>query len=162
MVVKSWYNGYSPKERDAKYKVLNKLIASGDLLEAKGPCDLCNDPEVSVEYHDEDYSLPYLWTKPALLSLCRHCHRSKLHRRFNNPGNWYSFLAHIRRGGYASDLKNKDIDKEVKSFQVAQKNNVNFKLKVIRPYQHAVGSEWFASIRMDIESLQDPKARLRK
>ena len=162
MAVKNPYNGYSPKERDAKYKALKKLIASGDLLQAKGPCDLCNDPEVSVEYHYEDYSLPYLWTKPALLCLCRYCHRSKLHRRFNNPGNWYSFLAHIRRGGYASDLKNKDIDKEVKSFQVAQKNNVNFKLKVIRPYQHAVGSEWFASIRMDIESLQDPKARPRK
>jgi len=33
---------------------------------------------------------------------------------------------------------------------------------MIRPYNDIVGFEWFASIRMDIESLKDPKARPRK
>ena len=54
MVVNSWYNGYSPQERDAKYRELQKLIKMGQLSLPKGPCDLCGDPEVAVEYHDED------------------------------------------------------------------------------------------------------------
>ena len=116
MVVKSWYNGYSPQERDEKYKVLMSLISKGKLSNAKGPCDLCNDPSVDCEYHDEDYGKPYIWTKPALLSLCRHCHRYKLHKRFNNKTNWFVYLAHIRRGGYATDLKEKEIKKTFYDF----------------------------------------------
>jgi hypothetical protein len=162
MIVKNWYNGYSPKERDAKYKALKKLIKSGKLCSAIGPCDLCNDPEVNVEYHDEDYGLPYLWNKPALLCLCRTCHRSKLHKRFKNPIGWYAFIAHIRRGGYAKDLKIKSIRKE---YDVYKKNlsgpTPPIPLEIIRPYKHKIGSEWFANIRMDIDSLSDPDARLR-
>jgi len=161
MVVKSWYNGYSPKERDAKYKTLQKLIKDGELKAAEGPCDLCNDPEATVEYHDEDYGSPYLWTKPALLCLCRTCHRNKLHRRFNNPKNWYAFIAHIRRGGYAGDLKSKCIEKEINAYQKACDEGKLFKLETLRPYNHKVGDEWFTNIRMDIESLKEPKARLR-
>lgn len=161
MIVASWYNGYSPKERDDKYRVLMNLISKGELPRAQGPCDLCNDPDVAVEYHDEDYGQPYLWTKPALLCLCRHCHRYKLHKRFNNKDNWYVFLAHIRRGGYAKDLKDKEIQKELKSYAKAISNNENFELKKLRLYSPEIGKEWFANIRMDIESLSDAKARLR-
>ena len=162
MVVDSWYNGYSPKERDAKFKVLKRLIKKGDLEVAKGPCDLCNDPNAAVEYHDEDYGLPYLWTKPALLCLCRSCHRYRLHKRFSNPDNWYALIAHVRRGGYASDLKDKYIKKEVDLYQEAVDEGSEFQLKNLRSYNHKVGSEWFANIRMDIGSLKDPNARPRK
>lgn len=161
MIVKSWYNGYSPKERDDKYKELMSLISKRELLAAHGPCDLCNDPDVDCEYHDEDYGKPYLWTKPALLCLCRHCHRYKLHKRFNNKINWAVYIAHIRRGGYAKDLKEKEIQKELKSYSKAISNNEKFELKILRPYKHQIGKEWFANLRMDIESLSDPKARLR-
>ena len=161
MVVKSWYNGYSPQERDEKYKVLMSLISKGKLSNAKGPCDLCNDPSVDCEYHDEDYGKPYIWTKPALLSLCRHCHRYKLHKRFNNKTNWFVYLAHIRRGGYAKDLKEKEIKKELKAYAKAIYINDDFQLTQLRPYNHKIGDEWFANIRMDIESLEDPQARPR-
>jgi len=161
LIVDSWYNGYSPKERDTKFKVLKKLIKRGELKAAEGPCDLCNDPKVAVEHHDEDYGLPYLWTKPALLCLCRSCHRYKLHKRFTNPKNWYAFIAHVRRGGYASDLKDKHIKKEVKLYQKAADEGTQFELENLRPYSHKIGGEWFANIRMDIESLKDPNARLR-
>ena len=90
MIVNSWYNGYSPKERDEKYRELKRLINIGKLKVAIGPCDLCCDPDVDVEYHDEDYGKPYIWTKPALLCLCRHCHRTKLHKRFKNISNWFT------------------------------------------------------------------------
>ena len=39
MIVNSWYNGYSPKERDDKYKVLKKLIKGGELKAVTGSCD---------------------------------------------------------------------------------------------------------------------------
>ena len=157
MIISSWYNGYSPKERDEKFRELKRLINTGKLKPAKGPCDLCCDPNVDVEYHDEDYGKPYIWTKPALLSLCKHCHRIKLHKRFKNTSNWNIYLAHIRRGGYSKDLKDITIKKELKEFEL---NKIN-SLKKLRPYKKNIEKEWFANLRMDLESLTDPKARLR-
>ena len=157
MIVNSWYNGYSPKERDEKYRELKRLIRIKKLKEASGPCDLCCDPEVDVEYHDEDYGKPYIWTKPALLCLCRHCHRAKLHKRFKNISNWNVYLAHLRRGGYSRDLKDLIIKKELKDFELRK----IISLKKLRSYKKEIGSEWFANLRMDLESLTDPKARLR-
>jgi hypothetical protein len=157
MIVNSWYNGYSPKERDEKYRELKRLINIGKLKEATGPCDLCCDPHVDVEYHDEDYGKPYIWTKPALLCLCRHCHRTKLHKRFKNISNWIVYLAHIRRGGYSKDLKDLIIKKELKDFELRKITS----LKKLRSYKKQIGSEWFANLRMDLKSLTDLKARLR-
>jgi len=93
MAEDNWYNGYSTKERDKKFKELKKRIARGETPPATGPCALCGDPDVPVEYHDEDYGEPFIWEAPALLALCRHCHRDKLHKRF-----WRQCrLARIRR-----------------------------------------------------------------
>ena len=100
-----WYNGYSPKERLAKLKVMDRLIANGELAAASGPCDLCGATGVSVEYHDEDYGLPYRWGKPAQYSLCRYCHRHKIHSRFTKPSSWLAYLAYVRRGGHSTHLK---------------------------------------------------------
>jgi hypothetical protein len=162
MVVKSWYNGYSPKERDDKFKAMKKLLAKGELLQPTGSCSLCNDNEVPLEYHDEDYGAPFIWEPPALLTLCRHCHRDKLHKRFSRPVAWLAYIAHIRRGGYARDLKDLQIKKEVDAYKAALEKNEVFALKTLRPYQHEIGKEWFANLRMDIESLSDPLARARK
>ena len=49
MVVKSWYNGYSPKERDDKFKAMKKMLAKGELLHPAGSCPLCSDNEVPRE-----------------------------------------------------------------------------------------------------------------
>jgi hypothetical protein len=121
------------------HKNLDRLISKGKLSNAKGPCDLCNDPSVDCEYHDEDYGLPFIWEKPALLCLCRHCHRYKLHKRFNNPTNWNIFIAHVRRGGYAADLKNKDVIKELKLYKIALEKGNNANLKSMRNYYLANG-----------------------
>lgn len=157
MIVNSWYNGYSPKERDTKFRELKRLINIRKLKKAVGPCDLCCDPDADVEYHDEDYGKPFLWNKPALLCLCRHCHRTKLHKRFKNTLNWYVYLAHIRRGGFSRDLKDIIIRKELKDFALRKITT----LKVLRPYKKNIGREWFVNLRMDLKSLNDPKARLR-
>jgi len=157
----SWYNGYSAKERDVKFKVLKRLVANGELPSATGPCMLCSDPETPVEYHDEDYGEPFIWEPPALLCLCRHCHRDKLHKRFWRRSAWHAYIAHIRRGGYARDLKDPTIKKEIESCRSAIERGESFSLPVLRPYTQKVGQEWFANLRMDPESLSDPSARPR-
>tara|TARA_R110002073_G_scaffold147222_4_gene299968 strand:- start:199 stop:687 length:489 start_codon:yes stop_codon:yes gene_type:complete len=157
----SWYNGYSPKERDKKYKILMRLIAKGELPTASGPCALCGDPDVPVEYHDEDYGEPFIWEAPALLCLCRNCHRDKLHKRFGRQTAWWAYIAHIRRGGYARDIKDPVIKKEMKDYRVAIDRGEQTTLRELRPYSHTIGQEWFSNLRMDPESLSDPSARPR-
>jgi hypothetical protein len=141
---------------------MKKLLAKGELLQPSGSCALCNDSEVPLEYHDEDYGAPFIWEPPAIYALCRNCHRDKLHKRFKRPSAWLAYIAHIRRGGYARDLKDLVIKKEVDTCKVAIENNQVFTLKSLRPYPHETGREWFANLRMDIESLSDPVARQRK
>ena len=164
------YNGYSWKERDDKFKEMNKRIASDTsdtsdtsdkLSPASGPCALCGDPKAAVEYHDEDYSVPYSWSEPAAYAVCRYCHIFQLHMRFTRPVSWQAFLAHVRRGGYASDLKDPEIKNEVEAARFAIRNGSQAVLRELRPYNRTVGEEWFARLRLDSESLTDEKARLR-
>jgi len=141
------YNNYSPEQRNKKLRTLNKLLKQGVIPKAHGKCMLCNDPDSLVEYHDEDYSEPFKWEPPAMFTLCRHCHRYKLHKRFNNPNMWKAFIAHVRRGGYASDLKDKSIKKEVVYYQKQLANNeIPKSLKKLRTYQNTVGAEWFSQL----------------
>lgn len=162
----SYYNGYSPAERDKKYKELLRRIRKGEQPSATGPCMLCGDPDVPVEYHDEDYSEPYLWEPPALLCLCRNCHRNKLHKRFSQPSMWRAFVAHVRRGGYARDILaapkgDPTIRKEFAACKAAIEAGEPYEMRPLRPYTREAGTEWFDDLRMDIESLDDPSSRPR-
>jgi hypothetical protein len=159
-----WYNGYNWAERVEKLKVLQQRIADGMQPPATGPCDLCGDPGVAVEYHDEDYSKPYLWSPPAMLALCRHCHRSKLHTRFSNPIAWQAHVAHVRRGGYASDLTDPsrpEIKAEVHRLRAALKAGRSMPLASLRPYRGVLGKEWFAKLVTDPASLTARSSRPR-
>lgn len=153
------YNGYSWKEREDKFTVMKRLIADGKLSPPSGPCALCGDPDAEVEYHDEDYGTPYQWTEPAAYVLCRHCHVQKLHRRFSFPITWLAFLMHVRRGGYAGDLKDPNIKKEFEVCCKALKSGQALELRPLRPYTRDVGKEWFANLRLDRESMTDLSAR---
>jgi hypothetical protein len=158
----SWYNGYSPEERNEKFKVLKRLLKAGEVAAASGPCALCGDPEVPVEYHSEDYAVPFRWDPPAMYSLCRNCHRHKLHKRFGNPWSWNAFVAHVRRGGYAREIvKIPSINAEVRAYRMAVERGQEVALRPLRPYAGRVGEEWFAHLRMDLGSLMDPAARPR-
>lgn len=157
----SWYNGYSAQERDKKFRNYKAIAKQGEIPSPTGPCALCNDPEAQVEYHDEDYSEPYIWEPPALLTLCRHCHRNKLHKRFHDVAGWRAFIAHVRRGGYARDLQDKAIKDEVRRCKLAILAGEPFVLRSLRPYAGTVDQEWFANLRLDPQSLNDPVARPR-
>jgi hypothetical protein len=156
-----WYNGYSPNERNKQLKVLNAAIRAGVLAPPTGPCSLCGDPEVPVQYHSEDYSEPYRWVPPAMYALCRHCHLHKLHKRFANGLQWQAFKAHVRRGGYARDLKSAEIAKEVKALQKALETGNTFELKALRPYLAVAGTEWWDQLTLDPASLTSPLSRPR-
>ena len=97
-----------------------------------------------------------------MYALCRNCHRDKLHKRFGNPSSWNAFIAHVRRGGYARELvKDPSIKAEVRTYREAVAIGKEGSLRVLRPYAGRAGEEWFASLRMDLDSLKDPTARLR-
>lgn len=159
--MRTWYNGYSPQERTRHLKASKRLIAEGELAPATGPCDICRDPDAQVEYHSEDYARPFRWSPPATYVLCLHCHRDKLHKRFQRPELWAAFLAHVRRGGYARDLNNPTVRLEFEYYRWAVKQGKRAVLHQLRPYTKTSGKEWFAHLRMDLASLRDPTARPR-
>lgn len=155
------YNGYTEKERRAKGEARAELLLSGVIPVHPSDCMLCGDPEVPVEGHSEDYSKPYLWQTPALYWLCRHCHRDKLHKRFSNPGLWKAYLAHIRRGGYARELRDPAIAREFAQFRAALKRGEAVSLRPIRSRPGLAVTEWWDRLTMDCTSLTDPAARPR-
>jgi hypothetical protein len=155
------YNGYSEKERNAKGRARAQLLRNGVIPAHPSDCMLCGDPDVPVEGHSEDYSEPYLWEPPALYWLCHHCHRGKLHRRFLKPSLWHAYLEHIRRGGYARDLKDPEIGKEFESFHTAQKRGNPGTLRQLRDRPGLRAEEWWDTLTMDAASLTDSRARPR-
>lgn len=141
------YNGFSPSQRAANGRALNKSIKTGTVPAPKGSCALCCDPDVALEYHSEDYSKPYVWSPPSAYVLCRHCHRNKLHKRFNNPDQWEAFKAHVRRGGYASELvSDPKIKREFEEYERARKDGTPAQLRMIRARQLVVGTEWWEEL----------------
>ena len=159
--VGTFYNGYSPLDRSDHLEAQKRQIAAGELTPASGPCALCGDQDSPVEYHAEDYAQPYCWTPPAAYALCLYCHRHQLHRRFRWPETWTAYLAHVRRGGYARDLQNPTVRLEFEFYRWSIKRGQSVFLYPLRPYTKAVGTEWFAGLRMDVQSLRDPAARPR-
>jgi hypothetical protein len=140
------YNGFSGKERVANGVALRRAIQAGSVPAPHGPCSICGDPGARVEYHSEDYSKPYRWTPPAAYVVCLACHRNKLHKRFANPEMWETFKAHVRRGGYASDLKNAEVARELQQYVEASRSGSVAQLRQLRPYPHVVGTEWWAPL----------------
>ena len=69
--------------------------------------------------------------------------------------------AHVRRGGYARDLKDPAVKVEIHAAEAAIERGEAPVLRQLRPYRLAIGQEWFAKLRMDRESLEDSMARPR-
>ena len=99
----SWYNGYSPEERNEKFKVLKRLLKAGDVAAATGPC-----ARTAIRR-----SRSSITQKPMA------SHSSGIHRRCTHyvetvivtsctsdsgPVVLNAFVAHVRRGGYAREI----------------------------------------------------------
>ena len=154
------YNGYDGKAREAKLKAQHIREAQGYPSHPPGPCAICGDPNASLEPHSEDYSEPYLWVPPAEYALCNLCHVHRLHRRFLNPELWEAHKAHVRRGGYSSDLKRPEIAAEFASFRAARKRNEPYNMQMLRP-RSSSGDEWWERLSTDPLQLTNIAARPR-
>jgi hypothetical protein len=146
------YNGFKPNERIRKGRAVRKARAFGVITPAAA-CMLCGDPAAPLELHSEDYSQPYKFTPPAAHWLCIACHRNNLHRRFDNPNRWEIFLAHVRRGGYASDLRDPIIRREVQKYGAAA---VRGQASVLPRLRRALAApRWWEQLTRDPRSKAD-------
>jgi hypothetical protein len=157
-----WYNGYSKEQRNAKSAARKILTRQGKFGGyPPGPCSICADPDVETEPHSEDYSYPYSWREPAVYSLCRTCHRTKLHKRFSHPLEWTTWKAHVRRGGRSSDLKDPNIVKELKRYKRLHEAGQNPTLDRIRKRRFP-RKPWWENVTLEQRSLTDPTFRPRR
>ena len=154
------YNGYSGAEREAKLRDLHRLKRAGEFPSPPDQCSLCGDPDVALEPHSEDYSQEFLWTAPAMYWLCRHCHREKLHKRFARPDAWRALLLHVRRGGYARELKTTENKRELGEATKAIAASKTPTLRVIRS-RKLDGEQWWEQLTLDPESRDSAQARPR-
>ena len=155
----NYYNGYSPKERNKKLAALHRLYPNYSHPYYRPPCHLCRDATAKVQPHSEDYAEPFLWERPAVYAVCSHCH-SRLHGRFASPASWLAYKAHLRRGGFGSDLRTRKIAREVSGLAKALESGQPFSLVSLRPSLHS-GSEWWELLTTDPRFLNQPFARPR-
>lgn len=154
------YNGYTGRERGAKLRAQHLREREGLATRPSGPCAICGDPGAPVENHSEDYSKPYMWAPPAEYALCGLCHRSRLHKRFTNPELWDTHKAHVRRGGYSSDLRSREIVAELNVFRAARRRGEAVELRQLRP-RPTQSDDWWEKLSMDPITQTSPEARPR-
>ena len=147
------YNGFTWNERMAKFKEMNRRLKNGDLPHPHGPCRLCGDPGgestgVSFEYHDEDYGQEYSWREPAAYMDCRSCHIYRIHQRSAHPESWAVFLKHVRRGGFAREMRDPAVKIELARNRAAILLGNATHLRELRPYRLDIGREWFAHLEI--------------
>ena len=158
----SWYNWFSPAQRNKKGRDRLKRIKNGETFPTHGQCTLCGDPDVDIEPHSEDYSEPFAWSEPAVYYLCVACHKSHLHKRFNSKNSWLTHLAHVRRGGYSSDRKSSEIVAELTAYKAAlDRSEIPTPLKGLGRMRHFVDSPWWECLTMDRSSIEGPNHRAR-
>jgi hypothetical protein len=85
------YNGFTPKERSAGWRVQKAMREAGTILDwTKMPCDMCGQVSPATMPHQENYFDPR-----AFYPLCVECHM-RLHARFNNPDLWVLYLVALK------------------------------------------------------------------
>ena len=157
-----FYNGYSGKKRDKKYQEYKRLRDIGQSVPAIPQCQLCgdNDPQLKVEPHSEDYSLPYRWTPPYMYMVCRSCH-GWIHKRFNKPDNWNDFKSHVGRGGYAREFTTKEVGTERKEAVAARARGISYVWKKLKGGREVPMDRWWEKLSMSVDSLTSASARPR-
>jgi hypothetical protein len=85
-----------------------------------------------------------------------------MHQRFARPQAWLVFLAHVRRGGYARELKEPAVKSELAKYRVALQHGSPLPdLSIHRTYPHVIGDEWFARLTVDPARLTQSQSRPR-
>jgi hypothetical protein len=91
-----WYNGFSPKEREASGKHLHRMVAAGKWSPSPSECVACGRTDGLLQRHREDYTAPFS-EKDDTIHLCRRCH-GWVHARLAKPEKWNSYRKEVREG----------------------------------------------------------------
>lgn len=81
---KGSYNGFTDRERYRTADLSNWLVSMG-CTDRGATCDICKHP--ADDEHAENYYDLTSW-----IGLCRRCHRSALHGRFQRRAKWERLL----------------------------------------------------------------------
>jgi hypothetical protein len=73
---------------------------------------------------------------------------------------WEAHKAHVRRGGYASDLEKPEIAAELKEYRAALQRGERISLRQLRP-RPSTAAEWWEKLSTDPDTLTSPAARPR-
>lgn len=93
----SWYNGFSPQQREAVQAYLNREWAAGR-LPRPARCLACLQLDGAIHGHLENYDLP-----DTYVPLCITCHLV-LHCRYRHRAAWAEYRDRVRSGWQAPPL----------------------------------------------------------
>ena len=90
----SYYNGFTPKERNNAFRwLMQEIIENRRIL--RTICEACGSE--NGRPHSEDYSEPFGDHIGAYI-LCDRCHKSYLHSiRHRRPDSWKQYLKNLRQ-----------------------------------------------------------------
>jgi hypothetical protein len=91
-----WYNGFSPREREASGRHLHRMVSSGQWPAHVETCVACSRTDSLLQRHRGDYTRPFSQIDDTI-HLCRRCH-GWVHARLAKPGNWARYRGEVRAG----------------------------------------------------------------
>ena len=93
----SWYNGFSPQQRERGDKWIKEAIDYGELKPLKQvPCSICGQDKGIRHYHCEDYS-SYETVVGGAIPVCWMCHMM-IHRKPKHPKSAERYFERIKAG----------------------------------------------------------------
>jgi hypothetical protein len=98
------YNGFGPKIRDDSFRWMKEEIAAGR-VEPPSQCSACGETDGHLDYHTEDYSLPFgphVYAYP----LCFRCHMM-LHIRYRRRKDWLRYVEQLEAGAVYVPLRSR-------------------------------------------------------
>lgn len=90
------YNGFSPAQRTAALRWLNREYAAGTRTRPTS-CDVCGQTRGLIEAHSEDYSGPPYGPNIGAFGLCYRCHMM-IHCRFSAPDAFEAYVQSLEAG----------------------------------------------------------------
>jgi hypothetical protein len=93
----SWYNGFSPEQREQGDKWIKKAVADGRLAPLNTTkCHYCGQEQGIRHYHCEDYSTEEIVVGTSI-PVCWVCHMM-IHRKGRHPASYRNYFDRVKQG----------------------------------------------------------------
>ena len=101
----SWYNGFSPEEREEGGRIIKEAVRNGVIPDERlMKCERCGQDKGIRVYHCEDYSPENILND--LTCLCWRCHM-QIHSKFKDSYEWRKYEEDINNGKRYPPVYNK-------------------------------------------------------